>query len=205
MSPALIGSSFLTFSQYPPTHLNSSRLTDKHTHPPGIGSFIGIILCNATIDRIYARLQHRASSDGTPQPEHRLPLVVLGTVCLPLTVTLYGWAAGAHWPVAAFLLSVVLMGFSLILTIVPLTAYVVDAFGLYAASAMTAVLISRCLMGTFLPLATAPLTGKLGYGWGFTVLAALCVVMAPIPVVVMRYGRRWRQVSEYTRDTREVK
>ncbi|KAK5122287.1 hypothetical protein LTR85_004198 [Meristemomyces frigidus] len=184
MPPALIGSSFLTFS---------------------IGSIVGIVVCNTAIDRIYTRLQHRPSSDGTPQPENRLPLVIVGAFALPLSVTLYGWSAQAHWPVTILLLSIALMGFSVILAIVPMMAYVVDAFSLYSASALTAVLISRCLMGTFLPLAAAPLNTRLGYGFGFMVLAAICVAVAPIPVVVMRYGRRWRQASEYTRDSEERK
>ncbi|KAK4541442.1 hypothetical protein LTR36_008043 [Oleoguttula mirabilis] len=180
MPPALIGSSFLSFS---------------------VGSMIGVIVCNTAIDRISTHLQHHgAHADGTPQPENRLPLVILGAFALPLTVTLYGWAASAHWPVSVLILSVALMGFAVTLAIVPVTAYVVDAFGLYAASALTAVLIARCLMSTVLPLATAPLTARLGYGFGFMVLAAVCLVIAPIPVVVMRYGRRWRQASEYTKD-----
>jgi len=40
---------------------------------------------------------------------------------------------------------------------------------------------------------------ELGYGWGCTVLAAVSMAVAPIPVLVFRYGRKWRQRSEYTR------
>lgn len=65
---------------------------------------------------------------------------------------------------------------------------------------MTAVLITRCLMGTFLPLVTAPLSEAIGYGWAFTVLAAVCLVLAPIPLMVLRYGEKWRQKSVYTKD-----
>lgn len=83
---------------------------------------------------------------------------------------------------------------------VPMMSYVVDAFGLYSASALTAVLIARCLMGTFLPLLTAPLVARLGWGWGFMVLAALCAGLAPVPGVIMRFGGVWRQRSEFSRD-----
>lgn len=105
-----------------------------------------------------------------------------------------------NWPVAILLVSVGVMGATMILGMVPVMSYVVDAFGLHSASALTAVLITRCLMGTFLPLATAPTVNTLGYGFGFLVLAALCLAVAPIPVLVMRYGWRWRQRSEYSKD-----
>jgi hypothetical protein len=79
-------------------------------------------------------------------------------------------------------------------------AYVVDAFSLYSASALTGLIVARCLMGTFLPLAAAPLIERFGYGWAFTCFGALSLLLAPIPVVVFAYGEAWRQRSKYTRD-----
>jgi len=93
-----------------------------------------------------------------------------------------------------------LLGFTLVLEMIPVMAFVVDAFGLYSASAMTGVIVMRCLMGTFLPLTTSPLVDNLGYGWGFTVLAALSLSVSPIPSLLFRYGERWRKLSKYTRD-----
>ena len=102
------------------------------------------------------------------------------------------------------LLAVVLLGFAVILCIVPMMTYITDIFGLYSASALTAVLITRCLMGTFLPLAVAPLTNDIGYGFGFLVMAAACLLLAPVPALVMRYGTRWRQWSAYTKNDQDV-
>lgn len=178
LSPALVGSSLISFT---------------------IGSLLGVLACDTLLDRIYKRLQN-ASTDDLPHPEHRLPLVTFGAFALPLAVVLYGWTAELHLPVWLLLLSVILLGFCMIIGTVPMMAYVVDAFGRYSASATTSVLISRCLMGTFLPLTAAPLNARLGYGFGFMVIAALCLVLAPVPVFVMRYGGVWRQRSEYTRD-----
>jgi hypothetical protein len=77
-------------------------------------------------------------------------------------------------------------------------AYVVDAFGQYSASAMTATIITRCLTSTFLPLIIEPLTKKLGYGFGFMVFACGLLMLAPLPLLVLKYGRKWRQFSSYT-------
>lgn len=79
-------------------------------------------------------------------------------------------------------------------------AYVVDAFGLYSASSVTAVIFTRCVMGTFMPLGVRPLSDQLGLGWAFTIFAAVSVATVPIPVLVFRYGHKWRQYSKYTRD-----
>lgn len=148
--------------------------------PQGVGSLLGIITCNLLVDRVYIRLQK--GHGDQPYPEARLPLVVAGGFLLPFTVALYGWSAERHWSVWILLLSVVLQGWALLACVVPIFTYVTDAFGLYSASALTAVLIARCLAGTFLPLLTAPLDEKVGYGRGFTILAAGCAVLTPIPV-----------------------
>lgn len=83
---------------------------------------------------------------------------------------------------------------------VPLMTYVTDAFGIYSASALTAVLVTRCLMSTFLPLSVVPVTDALGFGWGFVCFAGMCLLLAPLPLLVMRYGYTWRQRSVYTKD-----
>jgi hypothetical protein len=102
--------------------------------------------------------------------------------------------------VGVLFIIVTLIGTAVFIGIVPLMAYIVDAFGRYSASALTAVLVTRCLMCTFLPLMVESLTKHLGFGFGFTILAILCLGLAPIPIIIMQYGASWRQNSEYTKD-----
>lgn len=163
----------------------------------GIGATGGIIVCNGFLDRIYVMLGK--SSGKNASPEFRLPFTIGGGALLPAVVALYGWVPYARWAVSLLLLAVALLGFVMILIWVPLSSYVVDAFGLYSASAMTIVLIARCLGGTLLPLVVPPLTDALGVGYGFLVLATVCLALIPLPTAVMRYGSRWRQKSMYTR------
>jgi MFS family permease len=120
---------------------------------------------------------------------------------LPFSVTAYGWIAEYQLSVVLLLASVALQGFSLLLTVIPLSAYVVDACGMYSASAMTGVIVTRCLVGTFLPLVAGPLADHLGYGWGFSCLGALSLCLAIIPILILRYGEKWRQRSEFTKDS----
>lgn len=164
----------------------------------GVGSFVGLVAINATLDRVYVRL--RDSNQGVGLPEYRLPLVLVGSVLFPMAVVLYGWSAQLRLHVSLLLLSVALMGAFLMLGFIPLMAYVVDAFGIYSASSITALIVTRCLMGTFLPLSAQPLIEKLGHGWGLSILAAVSIAMIPIPLCVFRYGEKWRQLSKYTRE-----
>jgi MFS family permease len=178
LSEALTGTAFLCFS---------------------LGSSISVLLCNKFVDRIYVGLKTR--KDGVGRPEFRLPLVVVSAALMPLAIALYGWTAALHWPLALLLGSVGLVGSSMLIGWIPLLAYVVDAFGDYSASALTGMIVVRCLMGTFLPLLTPVLSESIGYGWGFLVFAGTCVLLAPIPVLILRYGERWRQRSIYSRDS----
>jgi MFS family permease len=155
-------------------------------------------VCNLFLDSLYVRLGK--SRGGYAHPEYRLPFLIAGAVFMPVTVVLYGWIPESHWPVYLLLLSVALQGFFLLMISVSLASYIVDAFGLYSASAMTIVLIARCLGGTFLPLAIPPLTDAFGLGNGFLVVTGILVALIPLPIGVMRYGPRWRQNSVYTRD-----
>jgi len=171
------------------------------------GSTFGVYTCNRNVDRIYVKLREAdakeknlSPEDVVGLPEFRLPLSVVGAFILPVAVAGYGWVAQLQLPLPFLLGCCALLGFSAMLTLIPIMAYVVDAFGIFSASAMTGVIVSRCLMGTFLPLAVAPLVENFGYGWGFTVFATLSLCLAPISWLVLRYGAKWRQYSQYSRE-----
>lgn len=176
LPPSLTGLSFITFS---------------------VGSVITTILCNFTLDRIYNRL--KKANGGRGQPEHRLPLVILGSLAFPFVITAFGWAAQLHLHLWIVLLLVGTLGSFLLLGYLPVLAYLVDALGPYSASGMTAVIVTRCLAGTFFPLSAPALVDRLGYGYGFTILGGISLALAPIPLSLYRYGFTWRQMSRYTR------
>lgn len=171
---------------------------------------IGVSICHRNLDRIYIKLttaaaldSHNSSPDNPTattqgQPEYRLPLTIIGVLTLPPAVSLYGWSATLHLPLPVFLLSLVWLRASMTLAALPLMSYIVDACGLYAASALTGAIVTRCLAGASMPLATAELIRVLGYGWGFTVMAGVNLAVGMVPVTLFRFGERWRARSVYT-------
>jgi MFS family permease len=165
----------------------------------GLGTVISFIISKVFLDKIYVKL--RAFNDGIGLPEYRLPLSIIGALALPPAVILYGWCAENKLPLPILLFSMICLRISMMLGSIPLTAYIVDACGIYSASAMAALISVRCLAGAFLPLSIAQLTGRFGYGGGFSVLGAFGLIFALIPVLVLRYGEQWRQRSRYTAET----
>lgn len=163
----------------------------------GLGTLIGVTICNLCLDRIYFKL--RDANRGVGLPEHRLPLAMVGILTLPPAVALYGSCAQYRLPLVLLIASVVWIRASMMLAYLPLMAYVVDACVLYSASALTGVVVMRCLAGAFLPLVVALLAEHLGYVRAFGMLGALTLALGLIPVLIFKHGARWRQRCEYTR------
>lgn len=67
-----------------------------------------------------------------------------------------------HW--IAPIIGTGVIGLGLIFTLTPGQTYLVDAFGIHSASAVTTTLVMRNAFGTVLPLAGLDLYKKLGYG-----------------------------------------
>lgn len=76
---------------------------------------------------------------------------------------------------------------------IPFNVYMIDAYTIYAASAIAAGNILRSLSGAFLPLVGIPLYSTLGYGWGNTLLAMLSLGLVGLCIVLRIYGEMWRK------------
>lgn len=78
--------------------------------------------------------------------------------------------------------------------------YLIDAYTLYAASAIAANTIFRSLVGAILPLAGPSLYARLGLGWGNSLLGFIAVAMIPIPWFFIKYGERIRKHPRFQMD-----
>ena len=76
-----------------------------------------------------------------------------------------------------------------------ISTYLVDAFGIFAASAVAASTVLRSLGGAVLPLAGGKMFAALGLGWGSSLLAFIALVMIPVPIIFFRYGERIREMK----------
>ena len=153
---------------------------------PGLGFFLAAWFLVPQVDAVYnymARVRHTE-----PQPEYRLPLANIGAVALPITLLWFGWAVEGqvHWAVP--LAATPFFGFAQVSIFNTIQNYYIDAFSKYAASAIAAGAMFRSLVGGVVPLFAPSLFAALGYGWGWSVYAFVTMLLAPSPLLFMRYG-----------------
>ncbi|KAI1803011.1 bicyclomycin resistance protein [Daldinia bambusicola] len=167
----------------------------------GVGSMIGIFLFSATSDRYIqkkaaeadAKSQATGQPKGGMKPEYRLPLLPLGALLIPAGLFIYGWTAEykVHWIVP--IIGTCVVGIGNILVFMGIQLYLVDAFTIYAASAIACNTIVRSLAGAVLPLAGLPMYDKLGIGWGNSTLGFIAVALFPVSLGIIKYGEWLRK------------
>ena len=81
-----------------------------------------------------------------------------------------------------------MIGFGLMMTLVPTESYLVDAFTLHAASAVATTTLPRDILWAVLPLVGPPMYGSLGVGWGNSWMRFIALAFLPMPILLMRYG-----------------
>lgn len=75
--------------------------------------------------------------------------------------------------------------------------YLVDVYGPYSASAVSANNFLRSLMACGLPLAARPMFLRLGVGPAASVLGGISCLALPVPWIFMRYGAALRKASKF--------
>ncbi|KAI1823278.1 cycloheximide resistance protein [Xylaria intraflava] len=166
----------------------------------GVGSLVAIILYSTTSDKYVRRKAAEADRIAEEtggekkgmKPEYRLPLLPVGAVCIPVGLLIYGWTTQykVHWVVP--IISTSFIGMGNILVLFSIQTYLVDAFPMYAASALASNTIIRSTAGAVLPLAGLQLYARLGYGWGNSLLAFIAIFFLPISFLTLRYGEQLR-------------
>lgn len=163
---------------------------------PCIGYLFGAAVCAFLTDRVY-RYQV-AKNNGVGKPEFRLPMMVPASLLVPIGLLWFGWSAEykAHWIIPDIGIALPLMGATIVFQCV--SAYLLDTFPVYAASANGAVYILRGLTGFGFPLLSPEMYSALGYGWGNSILALVALVVGcPIPFILWKYGEKFRARSSY--------
>jgi MFS family permease len=159
----------------------------------GIGFLTSLFFLSMTSDSI-AKKRAQADEDGKLEikPESRLAPLLFGVLFVPVGLFWYGWTAQykIHWIVP--IIGTTFIGIGVNLVWIPVQSYLIDAFTIYAASAIGANTVIRSVFGVVLPLAGQPLYNKLGLGWGNSLLGFIALATVPLTWLLMKHGERIR-------------
>lgn len=105
-----------------------------------------------------------------------------------------GYKPETHWIVPT--LSGLMTGFGLMSIFLQALNYLVDAYLMFAASAIAGNTFLRSLCGAGFPLFARQMFQGLGIQWAGTLLGCVALVLAPIPFVFYKWGASIRAKSK---------
>ncbi|KAI4600410.1 hypothetical protein KJ359_000764 [Pestalotiopsis sp. 9143b] len=163
------------------------------------GMIIGQLIAGTVVLLDQPRYQRKlAANNGVPIPEWRLPVVIAGGIAFTGGIFWFGWSgyrADVHWIVPAA--SGILTGFGLMAIFLQALNYLVDAYLMFAASAIAGNTFLRSLCGAGFPLFSTYMFNGLGINYASTVLGCVAGVLVPIPVIFYLYGGKIRSKSAF--------
>lgn len=157
----------------------------------GVGSFIGMIWFSQ--DTAKEVQKHMGEEHGQAKPEVRLKLLPAGAIIMPIGFFIYGWTTDyeTHW--MGPIIGLGIIGVGNLVCFMAVSVYLVDAYEMYAASALAANTVIRSIAGGILPIFALRMYDALSLGWGNTMLGLIAVALIPIPFLIVRFGEKLRK------------
>ncbi|TVY83808.1 putative transporter [Lachnellula suecica] len=166
---------------------------------PYFGMIIGMLIAGLYIVLTQPSYNRKlAANNGVPIPEWRLLPVVYGGISFAGGLFWFGWSgyrADIHWIVPT--LSGLLTGFGLLAIFLQSLNYLVDAYLMFAASAIAANTFLRSICGAIFPLFSTYMFDGMGVNWAGTLLGCVALLLVPIPIAFIVYGERIRRKSAF--------
>ncbi|KAL1850457.1 hypothetical protein VTK73DRAFT_9678 [Phialemonium thermophilum] len=161
----------------------------------GIGSLVGQYTYDVFV--VWRRRRRLAQGHHARRPEDHLPPLLAAGLLLSVGLFWYGWALEyrVHWVVP--IVGTGVCGVAITYFFLAVQTYLIEAFTLYAASALAANTVVRCVFGVTVPLAGPSLYSRLGLGWGNSLLGFLALAVVPASLWLLRNGERIRSTSRF--------
>ncbi|KAN0112817.1 MFS multidrug transporter-like protein [Hyaloscypha variabilis] len=166
---------------------------------PYFGMIIGMISAGIYIVLTQPSYNKKlVANNNVPVPEWRIPPIIIGGLSFAGGLFWFGWSGykkDIHWIVPT--LSGLLTGFGLLSIFLQALNYLVDAYLMFAASAIAGNTFLRSLAGAGFPLFSQYMFKALGVNWAGTLLGCVALCLVPIPVAFLIYGERIRRKSAF--------
>jgi MFS family permease len=189
---------YLTLEVFPICFQEIREMHPVKASLPFLGLFIGVlsaVFINLANQPRYRRIS--AAAGGKPVPEARFAPVAFAGFIFVAGLFWFGWTAGDinvsvwHPIVASGLIG---CGFNVIFN--QCVNVLVDTYGIYAASAVSANTFLRSIMAAGFPLLAKPMLYGMGVGPAISVLGAVASSLIVVPFLFMKYGFELRKRSK---------
>ncbi|KAK0254750.1 hypothetical protein LTS09_010221 [Friedmanniomyces endolithicus] len=188
---------FLTF--YPIVFQQIHGMSEGVGGLPFLGMITGEIIAGIYIILLQPSYNKKlAANNKIPIPEWRLPPVIIGGVLFAIGVLWFGWSGyrkDIHWIVPT--LSGLFTGFGIMSIFLQCLNYLIDAYLMFAASAVAANTFLRSLCGAIFPLFATYMIEGMGVQWAGTFLGLLGFCLVPLPVIFYLKGAKIRERSHF--------
>ncbi|KAK1812881.1 hypothetical protein LTR12_012765 [Friedmanniomyces endolithicus] len=188
---------FLTF--YPIVFQQIHGMSEGVGGLPFLGMITGEIIAGIYIILLQPSYNKKlAANNNIPIPEWRLPPVIIGGVLFAIGVLWFGWSGyrkDIHWIVPT--LSGLFTGFGIMSIFLQCLNYLIDAYLMFAASAIAANTFLRSLCGAIFPLFATYMIESMGVQWAGTFLGLLGFCLVPLPVIFYLKGAKIRERSHF--------
>ncbi|KAE8167779.1 major facilitator superfamily domain-containing protein [Aspergillus tamarii] len=186
----IYGILYLDFTAYPIVYKETRDWSAGMAGLSFLGIGVGMTL--ATIGSPYINVIHRHFVLRLgPQPEARLPHLIILAWLIPISLFWFGWTAKppTHW--ICGIVAGAPFGFSIIPLFLGIMAYLTDCYGPYGASALAANGVLRSIFGAVFPLFAQDMYKGLGVSWATSILGFVSLAMTPLPWMFYRSAEGW--------------
>ncbi|KAH7007171.1 putative MFS multidrug transporter [Ilyonectria destructans] len=170
------------------------------------GDVLGWLSTLYTNKWYYNSAKRNTEIPNTPIPEARLyGALVGGFFGVSGGMFVYAWTSypSIHWIAPAIGLAMV--GFGTTAVVIGIANYLVDAYSIYAGSAVAAIGLGENVFIAFLPLAAQSMYATLGFHWASSLLGFVSLILAGAPIAVFIWGRQIRNRSVFMKESTEIR
>lgn len=132
-----------------------------------------------------------------PRPENRLWFAMIGSPFIPVSLFWMGWTSYSSVSVWSPIVASAVFGFGTITVFISSYMYVIDAYDIYAASALGFMTVSRYCAAGGMTVVGVPFYQNMGVHWTLTILGAISALMVPVPYGFYRWGVKIRGWSRF--------
>lgn len=195
------GAFYLFFEAFPIVFIGIYHFTLVELGLAYMGFAVGCVFAYSGLLFFLMKVIIPKFKNNTFTPEAFLILAMCASWCLPLSLFLFGWAAGTHWIVP------IVAEFFFVLAVFNLFqatfAYLSISYPKYVASVFAGNGLCRSVFACAFPLFGTAMYNNLaidGYpvGWGSSLVGFFTIALALIPFVLYKYGATLRARSKFT-------